>query len=407
MTFDNITDMQVGSTKVESAWFNGQKVWPTTTSANWYGVKFTGSATTGERTGDLNSHKTLPLQSQMKGCTITGGGVIKWLNPTDWTKYEDGTAIDSALNVMVYVPNYYIKFIHNEEEDSDEVRISAQQFDDAVLLKGGYCSAYEAYNDNNVLKSKKGVEPSVNITRANFEAYAKANGDGWHAYTYAMHKAITWLFVVEYACRNSQATYNAVLTSEGYHQGGLGEGVTTSNEDGTYNFITCGTTDEFGNNTGVTDFAGVVRTYAVPRYRGIENPWGSLWKNTVDVIVNNETGSANTNRVYITDNPEHFAETTTDNFTLTDIQMISNQNYVSQLSNNTAGDLFPTNVTGASTTLYYCDYHLDNTSTTNRTVLIGGAAGFGGYCGWFCVGSSDGGGGAAAPIGCRVIYLAD
>ena len=407
MTFDNITDMQVGSTKVESAWFNGQKVWPTTTSANWYGVKFTGSATTGERTGDLNSHKTLPLQSQMRGCTITGGGVVKWLNPTDWTKYEDGTAIDPTLNVMVYVPDYYLEFIHNDDEDSDEIRICSVEFGNSVLIKGGYCSAYEAYNESSVLKSKKGVIPTVNTTRADFETCAKANGDGWHAYTYAMHKALTWLFVVEYACRNSQATYNAVLTSEGYHQGGLGEGVTTGTNDDAFSFVPCGTTDEFGNSTGVTDWEGSSRIHYVPRYRGIENPFGHIWKNTVDVIVNNETGSANVNRVYITDNPEHFAETTTDNFTFTDIQMTSNQNHVSQLSNNTAGDLFPTNVTGASTTLYYCDFHWDSTSTDNRMVLIGGRTGNGSDCGWFTVNSLSGVGYAHANVGCRVIYLAD
>lgn len=403
MTFDNITDMQVGSTKVESAWFNGQKVWPT--GDVWYGVKFVGPTTTGERTGNLEYHKTLPLQSQMRGCTIASDGTVKWLNPTDWTKYEDGTAIDSTLNVMVYVPDYYIKFIHNEEEDSDEVRISVQAFDDAVLLKGGYCSAYEAYNDNNVLKSVKGVNPSHSISRANFETYARANGDGWHAYTYAMHKAITWLFVVEYAQRNSQATYNAVLTAEGYHQGGLGAGVTTGNEDGAYNFIVCGTTDEHGNNTGITNFAGTSRTYAVPRYRGIENPWGSLWKNTVDVIVNNETGSAGTNRVYITDDPEHFGKTATDSFTLTNIQMNSTQNYVRQLSNNVAGDLFPTVTSGANSATYYCDYHYDNNSTGNRTILIGGYAGNGASCGWFYVGSSSAVGNAYAYIGCRLIYL--
>jgi len=61
MTFENIIDMQVGSTKVESAWFNGEQVWPT--GEVWYGVKFVGNAATGERTGNLEYHKTLPLQS--------------------------------------------------------------------------------------------------------------------------------------------------------------------------------------------------------------------------------------------------------------------------------------------------------------------------------------------------------
>lgn len=63
MTFDNITDMQVGSTKVESAWFNGEQVWPT--GEVQQGVKLVDNATTGERTGNLEHHKTLPLQSQM------------------------------------------------------------------------------------------------------------------------------------------------------------------------------------------------------------------------------------------------------------------------------------------------------------------------------------------------------
>lgn len=413
MTFENIIDMQVGSTKVESAWFNEEQVWPT--GEVWYGVKFVGSTTTGERTGNLEYHKTLPLQSQMRGCTLTSDGTAKYLNPTDWTKYEDGTAVDSSLNVMVYVPDYYIKFIHNEEEDSDEIRIASKQFDDAVLITGGYCSAYEAYNDGGTLKSIKGVNPSVNITRANFEAYAQVNGTNWHGYTYAMHKAITWLFVVEHACRNSQASVNNVLTAEGYHQGGLGNGVTTGiiTVDGAnvYNFVPCGTSDSLGNNTGEVEYTTTTadetqRTVNVPRYRGIENLFGHVWKNTVDTVITNVTGSDTTNQVYLTDNPEHFAETTKDNFTLTDILMTSTQNYVKQLSNNTAGDLFPIVASSeASTNKYYCDYHWDNTNASARTALISGLTSNGGLSGLFALFCYDGVGTAHARIGCRLIYL--
>lgn len=411
MTFENITDMQVGSTKVESAWFNGEQVWPT--GEVWYGVKFVGNATTGERTGNLEYHKTLPLQSQMRGCTLTSDGTAKYLNPTDWTKYEDGTNIDSTLNVMVYVPDYYIKFIHNEEEDSDEIRISSKQFDDAVLITGGYCSAYEAYNDEGTLKSTKGVNPSVSITRANFEAYAQVNGTNWHGYTYAMHKAITWLFVVEYACRNSQAPVNSVLTAEGYHQGGLGNGVTTGTiaVDGAtvYNYVPCGTSDSLGNTTGEVEYTTTTadetqRTVKCNRYRGIENPFGHVWKNVVDVIIYNDTGSNTVNQVWLTTNPEYFAETATTNFTLSDIQMTSVQNYVTKLSNNTAGDLFPTECNGTSNT-YYCDYHWDNTSASARTVIIGGYSGFGAVSGLFGLYCHHGVGLAGVFLGCRLIYL--
>lgn len=405
MTFENIIDMQVGSTKVESAWFNERQVWPT--GDVWYGVKFTGSTTTGERTGNLEYHKTLPLQSQMRGCTITGDGVVKWLNSTDWTKYEDGTAIDSTLNVMVYVPDYYIKFIHNEEEDSDEVRISAQQFDDAVLLKGGYCSAYEAYNDNGTLKSIKGVRPSVSISRANFENYAKANGDNWHAYTYTMHKAITWLFVVEYAQRNGQATYNAVLTSEGYHQGGLGNGVTTGTivESGTtiYNFVPCGISDNNGNNTGVTEFTTTTadatnRTVQVPRYRGIENPFGHIWKNTVDTICTDTT------TMWITTNTTKFAVTSAPDSSDSDwrsITKVGSNGYIKALSGN--GELAPSQISGSVST-YYCDYYYQNSGI--NTILLGGASAIGAHAGWFYLLSNYSVGYSGSGVGCRLIYLA-
>ena len=397
MTFDNITDMQVGSTKVESAWFNGEKVWPTTINYGWYGVKFTGSSTTGERTGDLNAHRDLPLQSQMRGCTITGGGVVKWLNPTDWTKYEDGTAIDSTLNVMVYVPDYYLEFIHNDDEDSDEIRICSVEFGNSVLIKGGYCSAYEAYNESSVLKSKKGVIPTVNTIRANFETYAKANGDGWHAYTYAMHKALTWLFVVEYAQRNSQATYNTVLTPEGYHQGGLGEGVTTRSNGGAYSFVPTGTTDEFGNNTGVTDWEGSSRTYHVPRYRGIENPFGHVWKNTVDTVC------SNVSTMWVTTNPDKFAATSVPDSSDSDwysVQKYSSNSYVKSLSGN--GELAPSSGNAYSST-YYCDYYYTGGGT--NTVLLGGYQNASVDAGWFSLRSSVYVGNFISSIGCRLIYL--
>lgn len=400
MTFDNIIDMQVGSTKVESAWFNGEQVWPT--GEVWYGVKFVGSTTTGKRTGNLEYHKTLPLQSQMRGCTLTSDGTAKYLNPTDWTKYEDGTNIDSTLNVMVYIPDYYIKFIHNEEEDSDEIRISSKQFDDAVLITGGYCSAYEAYNDEGTLKSTKGVNPSVNITRANFELYAQANGTNWHGYTYAMHKAITWLFVVEYACRNSQAPVNSVLTAEGYHQGGLGNGVTTGTitVDGAtvYNYVPTGTSDSLGNNTGEVEYTTTTadetqRTVKCNRYRGIENLFGHVWKNVCDVKV-----SGTDNSVYLV------KDIITESYELQSFKEVTTAGYVAQLANNNAGDLFPTAV-GGNTSTYWCDYHYTNPVETERTLFLGGRSDDGADAGLFRLLSHRGLGHSSASVGSRLTYM--
>lgn len=400
MTFDNITDMQVGSTKVESAWFNGKKVWPTTIEYGWYGVKFTGSATTGERTGDLNAHRDLPLQSQMRGCTITEGGVIKWLNPTDWTKYEDSTTVDSTLNVMVYVPDYYLQFIsrYYSDDGTDEIRISATEFEGAVLIKGGYCSAYEAWYYGGLLASFKGKIPYTNTTRTNFELMAKANGDGWHAYTYAMHKAITWLFVVEYACRDSQATYNPVLTPEGYRQGGLGEGVTTGSNNGDYSFIPTGTTDEFGNGTGVTDWQGSSRTYHVPRYRGIENPFGHVHKNVVDVICNYQT------EIWITSNPDKFAATSVPDESDSDWHLSIKDSIGGWTNYLENGELFPPGIGGTNNSKgCYSDYYYSDTGI--NTVVLGGYSNNKTLAGLFFFDSRLPIDYSYSFVGCRLIYL--
>ena len=106
-----------------------------------------------------------------------------------------------------------------------------------------------------------------------------------------MHCDIFWLFAIEYATLNSQKTFNENLTAEGYHQGGLGAGVTNFSNWSTYNstnpFIPCGFTNSLGNKTGVKTFTltaeqaeayGSEHSESVPSYRGIENPFGHIWK---------------------------------------------------------------------------------------------------------------------------------
>lgn len=384
-------------------------------SAEWYGVKFTGSSTTGERTGCIENHVSLPLQSQMRGCTISNlDGEVKWLNPTDWTKYEDGTAVptnsaesltDSGFEYMVFVPDYYLVFIHSDSDDSDEIRIATEYFEGSTLIKGGYVSAYEGYctNGPSMLVSRPGHIPTVSTTRASFESYATlgARVEGFHAYTYAMHKAITWLFVVEYACRNSQAAFNSNLTSEGYHQGGLGEGVTTGLNNSQYSFVPCGTTDSLGNNTGIVQWRGASRTYDVPRYRGIENPFGHVWKNTVDTIC---VGAY----AYVTDDPTQFASTSLPSdlsrWVRSDIS--TGYKWVRRLTiAGQPGDLFADSTGESNDSTYYCDYFYGTNSSSPRTVFIGGVSYDGSYAGLFYLLCSYTVGDSDADVGSRLVYL--
>lgn len=36
------------------------------------------------RIGNMSLHKSLPIQSQLKGCIAQGDKVIYWLNESDW-----------------------------------------------------------------------------------------------------------------------------------------------------------------------------------------------------------------------------------------------------------------------------------------------------------------------------------
>lgn len=388
---ENVFGLNSG-TMVEM-WLNNTQIYSNTL---WYGVKFSGSSTTGTRTGNTYMHKNLPVQSNMKGCTIASDGTVKYLKPTDWTKYEDGTARDMTLNTMVEIPAHSILFIAGT--DYVEVRISPYYLPGFTEVKKQYVSAYETYCTNGVAKSIKGYVPTVSTTRASFQEQSRANGSmHWNMYTYEVHKAITWLFVVEYANRNSQAGFNSALTSEGYHQGGLGVGVTTGVNSGAYSFVPTGTTDSLGNGTGVVSYAASAITVSVPRYRGIENPFGHVWKNVIDVIF-----YGTDNGVYINKDYTTFSNDRSDYKFLTN--NLTSEGYLTKLVNNSASDLFAASVGGSDST-YYCDYHWTNPTAADRTLLIGGGSVHGSRAGLFTLYSSLGLDISGASVGSRLTYL--
>jgi hypothetical protein len=41
----------------------------------------------GVRTGNMQMHKDLPVQSLFKGCRLTSDGTIKYFNATDWDHF--------------------------------------------------------------------------------------------------------------------------------------------------------------------------------------------------------------------------------------------------------------------------------------------------------------------------------
>lgn len=103
----------------------------------------------------------------------------------------------------------------------------------SIVNTNSYCrgatnnSSYDQYLESDQFKTMLG-KPRTSLNRATMRTYCK--NAGRQMLSYDQYKNIFyWLYVIEYANFNSQDTYNAELTSEGYRQGGLGPGVTAGN----------------------------------------------------------------------------------------------------------------------------------------------------------------------------------
>lgn len=416
----------------------------------WYGVKFdlaNSSSPDGVRTGNMEMHRTLPIQSKMRGCTISNtDNVKKYLKANDWTKWEDGTTSsqDSSgvgVEAFVEIPEHY-RLLIATPDNTVEIRMSEYNLPGYTKVEKKYIGAYEgsvnldSSSHNNLLRTQvRNTAPIISKTRTEFQTMARNNNrtNNWNIYTYDAHRDLTWLFVVEYATLNSQKAFNANLTAEGYHQGGLGDGVTsgtvTVNGATTYSFVPCGTTNSLGNGTGIIEYTHTntnaegtstgTKVVNVPRYRGIENPFGHVWKNVIDVVV-----AGTDNSVYICKDYTKFGtfeggtnptaeQLIAAGYELQDFKesTITGQ-CVKKLVNNNQADLFPTVVgNGASSTTYYCDYHWTGATATPRTLLIsshsGGGSGGGSGAGLFGLNSNRGLDLSLASVGTRITFYGE
>lgn len=420
-----------------------------------YGVEWdtTVADPTLTRIGNPLLHKSLPIQSQYKGCVANGAEINYYLNPNDWSQKADGTpsVLDGTDGtVRVHIPKFYGK--SGVEGTKRWVRMSTIKMDNtwieipemlvdayrstvdttvsatpkavsvvnttAQFRGGGNRTANDTYLDTDAFRSDLG-KPRTNISRANMRTYATNAGSEMLCYEY--YKWIFyWAWVIEYATFNSQAAYNADLTAEGYHQGGLGDGVTTwngtnwNNYNGYYPLTPCGYCNEFGNFTGVKDLVipetvindsttVASKTFKVPRWRGFDNPFGDIWTN-LDGIILERTAANQPSSVYTTTDPTAFGDDNTAKGKMTVAGTeIASDGYTKDYDLGETGEIIPS-VVGGSTTTYMCDYHWCNTSSTAlRTLLVGGDAAAGGGAGLGYFDSGNGVGTADAHVSFRTL----
>lgn len=422
-----------------------------------YGVEWDSTVAdpTLTRIGNPLLHKSLPVQSQYKGCVANGAAINYYLDPNDWSKKADGgnSVLDGTDGtVRVHIPKFYGK--SGVEGTKRWVRMSTIKMDNtwieipemlvdayrstvdttvsatpkavsvvnttAQFRGGGNRTANDTYLDTDAFRSDLG-KPRTNISRANMRTYATNAGSEMLCYEY--YKWIFyWAWVIEYATFNSQATYNAELTADGYHQGGLGPGITDWNNNangwsgynGTYPITPCGYCNDIGNFTGikelvipetVVDESTTVptKTFKVPRWRGFDNPFGDIWTN-LDGIILERTAANQPSSVYTTSNPSAFGDDNTAKGKMTVAgKEIASDGYTKDFDLGSKGEIIPS-VVGGSATTYMCDYHWCNTASTSlRTLIVGGGASYGGIAGLGCFNSNNGVGNVDSRVGFRTL----
>ena len=400
---------------------------------DWYGVSWSETSSNPDctRIGNMEMHRTLPIQSMMKPFAFQTQPVHKDQfvplkeNFTEamYGHVNNGEAgqVASTVNVMIKIPEFWYVDDYTPGTKTHNLKICPHAKPGWHHHKEAYVSAYEAFNFGNKgrLISMKSVVPTVNFTRTNGRTWARANGFDeeakWNLYTYEEHRAICHLFLVEYATRNSQKAVNTALTPEGFRQGGLGSGCTTGtatiNGAQTWSFIPTGSSDSLGSGSGEvtvtiqqTDSSGSntsTITRKCNRYRGIENPFGHIWKHTDDIISIYE-GSWRT--YYKSIKPDQFATNKNNSYKpLTSAAVVTS--YKTEIRVTPTCDFFAEACTNGSETTYWCDYNWDNTDTSEHCLLIGGRSDAFGQAGLFSLSSGDGVGTSSATVGSRLTYL--
>lgn len=372
-----------------------------------------------------------------KRCNVSDDGtIVAWYGDEDYT--EDGT----MGQVMVYQPAFYYKVVPLKYEpitDGVGYHLRKANYYVSTKPKTGFkrhpafydasgnevdyifLSAFEgcvfdvsaaegsgAYilDDNQIADFTKitgdkfssiaGAKPASgktqNLTRPNVEIMAQNRGTGWHGDLIKPVSANQLLMIIEMGMMNSQtAIANGVVS--------VSDTPNTEN-----NSIVTGGTSSLGNGTGQAE--GGTNGKSSISYRGVENPWGNIWKFVYGVNIHGD-GSQKGGIPYICSDFSFAESKNSDNYESAGFTVANANGYISAMGYSEEFDwlFFPSEATGNSS-LPVGDY-LYITSNLNgyRITLLGGGWSSGGGAGAFGWCLTDGVGRRDRRIGARLVYI--
>lgn len=400
------------------------------------------------RIGNMTMHHTLPIQSAFKGCVAKGKDIQYYLDPNDWSKKADGSdsvldGTDGDVRIDTGQKWYYKGF---KNWNKRQFRMSLIKVDNTwIEVPRLLISAWGVTLDRTMARTPKACvvmntsakfrggnndtsldtylttlpyrsnlgKPTTNVSRVNMRTYMANADNNQEILCYDFYKALAWCYYVEYANFNCQLPFNAELTSEGYHQGGLGNGLTTFVQSNawdkfnSYNPITpCGYLNDIGNFSGtkelsiptivIDDTLTINPTTLTPcKYRGFENLFGDYYKN-LEGIVLQKPDADSANVVYATSDNTKFDDELS-NKEIIGIESKENGFIKTFVLGNKAEIICAT--VGAQPNTYKGDYHYTNNDTNKKALFAGGAAYDGDIAGFGYSGSYDSVGVVAANRG--------
>lgn len=387
-----------------------------------------------------------PMFGGRKRCNVSDDGtIVAYYGDADYA--EDG----SMGQVMVYQPKFYYKvvpLVFDKNTDSNigyhlrkanyyvssrpktGFKLHPAFYDvngnevDYILLSAYEGSMYDAseaayvndsvdesiaYAEGDLLCSVAGKKPISGLrsgmgTKANFENMALNRGSGWHLETIKATSANQLLMIVELGTMNTQT--------------GIANGVVSISDNSAYNCSSLtGSTADLGNGTGsatetINEIGGAETTYNTAgkvsvSYRGVENPWGNIWKHIQGVNIWGD-GTMCGGQPYIANNFTFNESKHDDNYEPVGFTLSNASGYINAMGYG--GEdfdwlLMPSEIGGTSA-LPVGDYTYVTANLNGyRIALLGGDWNYGASAGgfdWTCI---NGVGSRSRTFGGRLLYV--
>lgn len=163
-------------------------------------------------TSSVNDFDCVYPWSDIKLCKIAGDGKVIYSNDAQYEKDND--------DVMVEIPRFYVKrtvdndyeYIWISQTDSDGFEIDPAFIKNGEVLDKIYVGAYlSGYNEKNSIGSYNDVQPIINVSLNAVKNNIANKGDNWGELDLKTLMMLQKLFLVETACRDSQALFMGVV----------------------------------------------------------------------------------------------------------------------------------------------------------------------------------------------------